>query len=208
MGHAITFAQQKGGAGKTTLLAHLAHSFALKKQQVALLDLDPQGSLTQWASIADIENLTMLETASYRIGGDIRSAKDRYDFVLVDCPGNASSTLEAAIRESTMILIPCQPSMMDVWASSAVLAMCKKEDKPARVIFNRVPPRGTAADMCRTALKEKDAQVLKSNIGNRVTFSKSFGEGSTALTASGQKVAKEEISALAKEVSQTLKKLG
>jgi len=205
MGQVITFAQQKGGAGKTTLLVHLAHAFAIKNKNVALLDLDPQGSLTHWASLADIDNLTLLETASYRIGGDIRSAKDRYDYVLVDCPGNASSILESAVRESSLITIPCQPSKMDLWASRAILDLCKKEDRPCRIVLNRIPPRGGAADQIRDEFKKSGAKILKSQIGNRVTFSKSFGDGSTALAASGQLIAKTEINNLAHEISRLAK---
>lgn len=208
MGHVITFAQQKGGAGKTTLLVHLAHAFALKKQQVALLDLDPQGSLTQWASIADIDNLTLLETASYRIGGDIRSAKDRFDLVLVDCPGNASAVLESAIRESSMILVPCQPSQMDYWASAPVLKTATEEGTPAHIVLNRVPPRGQAAEMIREKLAADGINVLKTQIGNRVAFAQSFGIGSTALVASGQPVAKSEINDLVREASKLLKNIG
>lgn len=207
MGHAITFAQQKGGAGKTTLLVHLAHAFSNKKQQVALLDLDPQGSLTQWASIANIDNLTILETASYRIGGDLRSAKDRYDYVFVDCPGSAAATLEAAIRESDLVLAPCQPSMMDVWATAPIMDVCKAEKTEARIILNRVPPRSAVADDIAAKLEKSGTKVLKSRMGNRIAFSKSFGMGTTALGLSGQAQAKSEVETLRKEVAKLAKSL-
>ena len=51
MGHAITFAQQKGGAGKTTVLAHLAAAWAEAGRRVVVIDLDPQQSLTRWAGL-------------------------------------------------------------------------------------------------------------------------------------------------------------
>jgi len=41
----ITVAQQKGGAGKTTLAAHLAVAWSAMGWRVALIDVDPQGSL-------------------------------------------------------------------------------------------------------------------------------------------------------------------
>ena len=50
MGYAITFAQQKGGAGKTTVLAHLAAAWAGAGRDVAIIDLDPQRSLTRCGS--------------------------------------------------------------------------------------------------------------------------------------------------------------
>ncbi|MEP4806764.1 MAG: ParA family protein, partial [Hyphomicrobiales bacterium] len=49
-GTTITIAQQKGGSGKTTLTAHMAAAALLSKKgvSVALLDIDPQGSLGEW----------------------------------------------------------------------------------------------------------------------------------------------------------------
>ena len=46
MGQVITIAQQKGGAGKTTLAVNLAGGFARAGRTVALMDTDPQGSLS------------------------------------------------------------------------------------------------------------------------------------------------------------------
>ncbi len=48
-GRILTVAQQKGGSGKTTLAAHLAVALAKKSgEPVAILDVDPQGSLGTW----------------------------------------------------------------------------------------------------------------------------------------------------------------
>ena len=42
----FTVAQQKGGVGKTTLVAHLAVAWTAAKKRVAVVDIDPQQSLT------------------------------------------------------------------------------------------------------------------------------------------------------------------
>jgi chromosome partitioning protein len=49
----IAVALQKGGVGKTTTTQHLSHALAAKGRQVLMLDLDPQGSLTQRYTVAN-----------------------------------------------------------------------------------------------------------------------------------------------------------
>ena len=50
-GKVFTVAQQKGGAGKTTLAAHLAVAWAQSGRRVAVVDIDPQGSLSRWMAV-------------------------------------------------------------------------------------------------------------------------------------------------------------
>ena len=50
-GRVITIAQRKGGAGKTTLAAQLAVAWARSGARVAVLDIDPQASLSGWVAL-------------------------------------------------------------------------------------------------------------------------------------------------------------
>ena len=205
MGIVLTFAQQKGGAGKTTLLATLAHSLLLADCSVAVTDLDPQGTLSHWLSLGDVAGLHQIETASYRIGSDLRDGKDNFDFVLVDCPGSANTLLESAIRESDMVVIPCQTSPVDVWATGAILDMCRSEKTPAKVVLNRVAPRGRAVETTRAALAKMGAEVMNSEIGNRVAYANGIAIGTSALGLTGQQKAVAEVAQLTKEVLETLR---
>ncbi len=204
MGSVITFAQQKGGAGKTTLLAGLAHWMMQRNKSVAIVDLDPQGSLSQWHGYGSVPELDLVETASYRVGGDLRDARKDHDLTLVDCPGSATALLEAAIRESDLVVVPCQASPVDVWATGAILKMCEAEKTPVQVVLNRVAPRGRAADDTQQALEDAGAQVMTTRIGNRVAFANGMARGSTVLGLSGQPRAHAELNAFAKELQSSL----
>ena len=207
MGHVITFAQQKGGAGKTTLAAHLAAAWAEAGRSVALIDLDPQHSLTRWAKLRADPAIALVELKDYRAGSDIKTAKRGHDFVLVDCPGAASSLLENAIRESDLVIAPCQPSVMDVWALESVIATAAKLKRPLRILLNRVPPRLGTLEEVLTALGPSRALLLASQLGNRNAFSKAMLDGRTAPELGPRATAAAEIYGLRAELGALLARL-
>lgn len=196
----VAFAQQKGGAGKTTLLAHLAHAWALQGASVALVDLDPQRSLATWAEVQSIHDFTLVESAGWRAASDIKDQAKAHDVTLIDCPGSASTMLEAALRAADLVVVPCQPTMLDAWATRAVLDMAGREGTPARVVLNRVPPRGGHVDAVRAHLAEVGAELFEASLGNRVAFGTGLGAGSTAIGLSKRSPASTEVFALREEI--------
>ena len=51
----LALVNRKGGVGKTTLAVNIAACLARQGQPVLLVDADPQGSATAWASVRDAE---------------------------------------------------------------------------------------------------------------------------------------------------------
>ena len=47
----IAVCNQKGGCGKTTIAINLARAFVADGSAVLLLDMDPQGSASDWSSM-------------------------------------------------------------------------------------------------------------------------------------------------------------
>lgn len=207
MGYAITFAQQKGGAGKTTVVAHLAAAWAAAGRRVAIIDLDPQQSLTRWATLRADPDIVLVESKDYRAGGDIRTAKKSYDFVLIDCPGAASSLLENAMRESDLVIAPCQPSVMDVWALGPVVTAAGKLKTPLRILLNRMPPRIGALDDVLGALGDSRALLLATQLGNRNGYSKAMLTGQTAGELAQRSTAAAEVFGLRAELGAMLPRL-
>jgi chromosome partitioning protein len=207
MGQAITFAQQKGGSGKTTVLAHLAAAWAEAGRSVAVIDLDPQQSLTRWAALRADPAVAVIESRDYRAGGDIKAARKSHDVVLVDCPGAASSLLESAMRETDLVLAPCQPSVMDVWALASVLDTAKKLKRPVRILLNRMPPRLGSLEEVLAALGDNRALLLASQLGNRNAYSQAMLTGRTAPEVSPRSTAAAETYGLRAELGALVSRL-
>jgi chromosome partitioning protein len=148
--------------------------------------------------------MDLVDSRDYRAGPDIRAAAKTHDRVLVDCPGAASSLLDSAIRESGLVIVPCQPSVMDAWASSSVIEAAARLRTPACILLNRVPPRASGHDEVLSALGPARDSLLAASLGNRVGFSQAMISGRTASEIARRSPAAAEIAALVTEIDGIL----
>ena len=209
MAKVLTFAQQKGGSGKTTLLTQTAVALVTgaagpKGTRVALIDLDPQKTLSGWMDerikrTGDAD-LDLIESSEWRIGVDIGKAARDADVVMIDCPGNADIMLGRVMRETSLLVAPAQPSAPDIWATRATLRMAMKEGTDARVVLNRVPPRGAVVEDMAARLVDDGADLMAERIGNRVAFASAFSKGAGVTETEPRSKAAEEIIALANAI--------
>lgn len=206
MATVFTVAQQKGGAGKSTLAAHLAVAWLKQKKTVALVDIDPQHSLSRWFEARQVSlgaaaaGLSFTEVTGWRTQKAVEDLGRSHDIVVIDSPPHAETEAKIAIRAANMVVVPSQPSPMDVWATAPTLEMASKEKSPAIIVLNRVPPRASLTEQMIERLGDYDVGLAKSSIGNRVAFADSMVTGLTALETKPSSMAATEIRALAKEL--------
>ena len=140
--------------------------------------------------------------------GDGRDRRQRgHDVVLVDCPGAASTLLESAIRESDLVIAPCQPSVMDVWALDPVIATAAKLRRPLRILLNRMPARLGSLEEVLAALGPSRALLLATQLGNRNGFSQAMLTGRTAPELAPRSTAAAEVAGLRAELTALLARL-
>lgn len=199
----ITIAQQKGGAGKTTVAAHVATALYQKGRRIAIIDIDPQGSMTHWHSIREkklgegFTGLTFVSVSGWRVASEINRLKKTHDYIIIDSPPHTETEARTAIRAADLVLIPVQPSPTDLWASKATVELAESERVEVRVILNRMPPNSNLGKVIAKELRH----LAKSRIGNRVLFASSLLEGRTATEIAPTSPAAQEIKSLVNEIT-------
>jgi chromosome partitioning protein len=201
----ITVAQQKGGAGKTTLVAHLAAHWANNGKKVAVIDTDPQGSLSHWiaarnATHPDYATITHAHVNGWRTQNEVDRLRKAHDILLIDSPPHAMTETRVAVRVADLVVIPMQPSPMDLWATQPTLNMAKEEKTKPLIVFNRVPPQSNLSAVIAEEAEKLGVAIAKNAIGNRVMFAASLLQGIGVAEISAYSRASEEIGALAKEI--------
>ncbi len=208
MARIVTVAQQKGGAGKTTLAAHLAVAWAHDGHKVGVVDIDPQASLTKWfaerARVKDAVAIELRCVGGWRVQGEVEKLSKLVDIVVVDSPPHAETESKIAVRAADLVLVPAQPSPMDLWATKVTLDLARAEKRPALVILNRMPARGKLADQMRGKYAELGSPVADTVLGSRVAFAASMLEGKGITEQSGAGAAAQEMKALAAEILKRL----
>ena len=199
----ITIAQQKGGAGKTTMAAHLAVAWASSgKCRVAIVDIDPQGSLSHWYEMRkkrlgeEETNLTFSAISGWRVRSEIDRLRHSHDLIVIDSPPHTDAEARTAIRAADLVVVPLQPSPMDVWATSATINMCKQECVPVKMVLNRVHPQAKLTE----ALSGEMIGLTANRFGNRIIFAGALMHGLGVTEAQPKSLAADEVRALAKEI--------
>jgi chromosome partitioning protein len=206
----ITVAQQKGGAGKTTLVAQLAAHLAQAGQKVAVLDIDPQQSLTRWHARrkdslkAAAAGLHFAESSGWKLGTALDRLKRSHDWVLIDSPPHAETEARQAVRAADLVLVPLQPSPLDLWATQPTLNLALSEQRQARVVLNRVASRGKLLDTLKREIDRASMPAATASLGNRSAFAHAMSEGLGVTEWEPRGVAADEIRALGDELRKLL----
>ena len=203
MGQIIAVCNQKGGCGKTTIAVNLAQAFANLGQRVLVVDMDPQASALDWAWNADAFDV---------VDGQGIKAKDRsalYDLTIIDCPPQYARPSAEAIRIADLVLVPVQPSQLDVWATAAVVDLIKARQqvgkgKPlAAFVMSRVAPRTRLAERLRETLAQQFFPTLASSTTQRVAYAEATQSGLTVFDGKPGP-ARWEIEAIRDEIKELI----
>jgi len=201
MGKVIAVAQQKGGSGKTMLAAQLAVALA-ESAKVAVLDIDPQGSLTIWGKLRAAApkagaKITCVATAGWRLTTELDKLKAAHDFVLIDTPPVIDTDARRAIRAADLVLIPLNPAPPDLWAAEGTLKLAAEEKRKTVLVFNRAPAASRLRKRMEAEIAARRLLLLDASLANRAGYANAFADGLGVTEAGPATQAAEEVRALA-----------
>jgi chromosome partitioning protein len=141
-----------------------------------------------------------------------RKAAEDTDLVLIDTPPGAPEVAYQAALAADLVLLPCGPSPLDLFALKEALALALKaraerRSKKPRIRF--VPSKVLmSTNLSRTlasSLNSLGKKVLPA-IGQRVVVAEAVSQGLTVAEHSPDSPARAEFTALAKAVDKILRK--
>ncbi|GAB4097686.1 ParA family protein [Brachybacterium horti] len=153
----IAVVNLKGGAGKTTASMLIATQLTLLGHTVTLLDMDSQGSASDWARIAEEDGTPLPFEVRPANHVTLRSYKEGTDFTLIDTPPTDPGAVDVAVKVADVVVIPAPPGDMDIdrtWDTINVtaslvptyvlLARFDRRSKDAENFISQLDARGVA----------------------------------------------------------------
>lgn len=211
----IAVAGRKGGVGKSTIAGNLAAEFAARGSSVAVLDADPQHSLVAWAEQGDGMLAKCVQKVDGRAGtlaAKAEAAEKDADIVVIDTPPGQPEVAYQAALVADLMLLPCGPSPLDLFALKEALSLAlkaraeRRSKKPRiRLVPSKVNMSTRLGRGLTSSLEDMGKKVLPP-IGQRVVLAEAVEVGLTVSEYAPNSPAHEEFVELAKAVEKILKK--
>jgi chromosome partitioning protein len=204
----LVVAAAKGGVGKTTLtlnLAAAAESFG--DGPAAMVDMDPQGSLTH------------LYNRRRRDGGPVMIACDRdglsdaieaagrsgIRFVVIDTPPAFLDMTRACVAIADLVVVPARPSPLDLEAVGPTIDIVESLGKPFVLVVNAAKPRTRLKGDAGRALAQH-GKVAPVDLIDRIAYSEAMIEGLAVVEYDTSSPAEKEVRLLYSYLEKQLRR--
>lgn len=198
----IAFLNPKGGSGKTTATINVSSCLANSGNRVAVVDTDPQMSLTNW-NRAEKAPFDVFTASSEKDVYQVRKELADYDFVIIDGAGSLSVITSAAVMVSDLIIIPVTPSPLDFSAAGSVVTVLEAQayNRPveAHFLITRKIEQATMLNVLKESITQTGIKAFRTAISQRQSYVKSVLDGESVFETNDN-AAKGEIQILTREI--------
>lgn len=135
--HTLILHTPKGGSGKSTIAREIAVA-ASASMQVAMADLDPQGTTTGWYQRREAATPALVNIDPLRPSSALADAG--VGLLVVDTPPGQPAFIRDLLNRADAVLVPVRPTPDDLLAAAAIAASLSTHSGWAFVL-SQVPPR-------------------------------------------------------------------
>ncbi|MBI1778344.1 MAG: ParA family protein [Proteobacteria bacterium] len=204
----IVVAATKGGVGKTTLTLNLAAAAeAAGDGPSAMLDMDPQGSLTH------------LYNRRGRDGGPVMLARGEGDLaetlavarrsgirmVVIDTPPAFLDMIRACVAVADLVVVPARPSPLDLEAVGPTIDIVEAAGKPLVLVVNAAKPRTRLKSDAGRVLAQH-GKVAPVDLVDRIVYSEAMIDGLAATEYDPLGPANKEVGQLYEYIERQLRR--
>ncbi|HUJ46176.1 MAG TPA: ParA family protein [Rhizomicrobium sp.] len=178
--YVLVLASQKGGSGKTTLSGHLAvEAERAGLGPVALIDTDPQGSLSDWWNARKAETPHFARLALAQLDEALQHLdRSGVKLAVIDTPPAITDSISQVVAHADLVLIPTRPSPHDLRAVGATVEIAEHHNKPLVFVVNAATARARITGETAVALSQHGT-VAPVTVHHRVDFAASMVDGRT-----------------------------
>jgi len=160
---AVVFATSKGGAGKTTATQCVAGTLARDGYRIAVLDADPNGTLSRWHERFQSYPITVEHQIDEN---EILPVAERleaeHDLLLIDTAGFGNRTTVFAFGAADPVVIPAQPSSSDIDEAVKTTLSVQSAARMARceIAYRLLLTKAKATSVTKHALEQLEARKI------------------------------------------------
>jgi chromosome partitioning protein len=176
--HVLVMASQKGGSGKTTLSGHLAvEADKANIGPVALIDTDPQGSLSHWWNAREATSPHFAKVHLMQLGEALEELRRTgIKLAVVDTPPAITDSISQVVAHADLVVIPTRPSPHDLRSVGATVDIAERHGKPLVFVMNGATARARITGETAVALSQHGT-VAPITLHHRVDFAASMVDG-------------------------------
>ena len=173
---------------------------------VVLIDIDPQGSLSDWWNERVAEEPAFAQTTVSRLAADLEILRQQgFRLAMIDTPPAITMAIQSVIQVAELIVVPTRPSPHDLRAVGATVDMCARAGKPLVFVVNAATPKARITADATLALSQHGT-VAPVIVHQRTDFAVSMIDGRTVMELDARSKSTAEIEALWAYVCDRLEK--
>ncbi len=173
---------------------------------VVLIDIDPQGSTTEWWNERQSDYPALAQTSVARLATDLVMLRQQgFKLAVIDTPPAITLAIQSVIQVAELVVVPTRPSPHDLRAVGATVELCDRAGKPLIFVVNAATKGARITAEAAIALSQHGT-VAPVTLHHRTDFAASMIDGRTVMEVDPTGKSAAEVAALWTYVSERLEK--